>query len=237
MYIDGEWVDSDASYAGGFPVGLAVVHFQHFAHVAGTYEFGEPQPQSEVPTLAANTIVKEAIGVCAGIIPWNFPLLLAVWRLGPGLAAGNSMVLKPDEKTLLTLLVPDSRAWPLKSQQPKSAASTAVSMAASSRTMTGPLPPSSSVTRLTVGAASATTSRPTAVDPVNAVLSTSGGRRVGRRPRPHRRSPRSAPLEQAALLGDAPNSNAASPGAARQLVEKMITRAQTITQAGQPPRR
>lgn len=90
--------------AGGFHVGLAVAHFQHFAQMAGTYEFNEPQPQTEVPTLAANTIVKEPIGVCAGIIPWNFPLLLAVWKLGPGLAAGNSMVLKPDEKTPLTLL-------------------------------------------------------------------------------------------------------------------------------------
>ena len=42
--------------------------------------------------------------MCAGIIPWNFPLLLAVWKLGPALAAGNTVVLKPDDQTPLTLL-------------------------------------------------------------------------------------------------------------------------------------
>jgi acyl-CoA reductase-like NAD-dependent aldehyde dehydrogenase len=47
---------------------------------------------------------REPIGVVAGIVPWNFPLLLAVWKLGPALAAGNCVVMKPDEKTPLTLL-------------------------------------------------------------------------------------------------------------------------------------
>src|SRR5206468_3384184 len=54
--------------------------------------------------LAANTVKREPIGVCAAIVAWNFPLLLALWKLGPGLAAGNSFVVKPDEKTPLTLL-------------------------------------------------------------------------------------------------------------------------------------
>ena len=42
--------------------------------------------------------------MCAAIVPWNFPLLLAMWKIGPALAAGNTIVVKPDEHTPLTLL-------------------------------------------------------------------------------------------------------------------------------------
>src|SRR3954451_20296095 len=52
----------------------------------------------------ACAVRREPIGVVAGIVPCNFPLLLAVWKLGPALAAGNCVVMKPDEKTPLTLL-------------------------------------------------------------------------------------------------------------------------------------
>ncbi|KAG9078284.1 hypothetical protein FRC06_008442, partial [Ceratobasidium sp. 370] len=44
------------------------------------------------------------IGVCAGIVPWNFPLMLCIWKLGPGLLAGNTLVLKPSPFTPLTTL-------------------------------------------------------------------------------------------------------------------------------------
>ncbi|KAF8667963.1 aldehyde dehydrogenase family [Rhizoctonia solani] len=44
------------------------------------------------------------IGVCAGIIPWNFPLMLCIWKLAPALLAGNAMVLKPSPFTPLTTL-------------------------------------------------------------------------------------------------------------------------------------
>jgi betaine-aldehyde dehydrogenase len=56
------------------------------------------------PTMAAGVTRREPIGVVAGIVPWNFPMLLAVWKLGPALAAGNCIVLKTDEKTPATLL-------------------------------------------------------------------------------------------------------------------------------------
>ncbi|XP_034833680.1 aldehyde dehydrogenase, mitochondrial isoform X1 [Maniola hyperantus] len=46
----------------------------------------------------------EPVGVCGQIIPWNFPLLMAAWKLGPALAAGNTLVLKPAEQTPLTAL-------------------------------------------------------------------------------------------------------------------------------------
>ncbi|HDX8899032.1 TPA: aldehyde dehydrogenase PuuC [Klebsiella michiganensis] len=49
-------------------------------------------------------IVREPIGVIAAVVPWNFPLLLACWKLGPALASGNSVVLKPSEKSPLTAL-------------------------------------------------------------------------------------------------------------------------------------
>ena len=47
-------------------------------------------------------IVREPVGVIAAVVPWNFPLLLACWKLGPALATGNSIVLKPSEKSPLT---------------------------------------------------------------------------------------------------------------------------------------
>ena len=46
----------------------------------------------------------EPIGVVAAIIPWNFPLMIAAWKLGPALAAGNSVILKPSETASLTLI-------------------------------------------------------------------------------------------------------------------------------------
>jgi 1-pyrroline dehydrogenase len=49
-------------------------------------------------------IRREPIGVVAGICPWNYPLMMAVWKLGPALAAGNVQILKPSEQTPLSLL-------------------------------------------------------------------------------------------------------------------------------------
>lgn len=46
----------------------------------------------------------EPVGVCAQIIPWNFPILMAAWKFGPALASGNTVVLKPAEQTSLTAL-------------------------------------------------------------------------------------------------------------------------------------
>ncbi|MEK7865899.1 MAG: aldehyde dehydrogenase family protein [Planctomycetota bacterium] len=48
--------------------------------------------------------LREPIGVCAAIVPWNFPLLMAVWKIAPALAAGNVMIVKPSEFTPLSLL-------------------------------------------------------------------------------------------------------------------------------------
>ena len=49
-------------------------------------------------------IRREPIGIVAGICPWNYPLMMAIWKMGPGLAAGNVQILKPAEQTPLSLL-------------------------------------------------------------------------------------------------------------------------------------
>jgi 1-pyrroline dehydrogenase len=49
-------------------------------------------------------IRREPLGIVAGICPWNYPLMMAVWKMGPGLAAGNVQILKPAEQTPLSLL-------------------------------------------------------------------------------------------------------------------------------------
>ncbi len=47
---------------------------------------------------------KEPVGVVAGIVPWNFPLMIGMWKVMPALAAGCSIVIKPSETTPLTML-------------------------------------------------------------------------------------------------------------------------------------
>src|SRR5713226_6190220 len=47
---------------------------------------------------------REPLGIVAGICPWNYPLMMAIWKMGPALAAGNVQILKPSEQTPLSLL-------------------------------------------------------------------------------------------------------------------------------------
>jgi acyl-CoA reductase-like NAD-dependent aldehyde dehydrogenase len=49
-------------------------------------------------------VTREPMGVVAAIVPWNFPLIMAAWKIGPALAAGNSFILKPSEKSPLTAI-------------------------------------------------------------------------------------------------------------------------------------
>jgi aldehyde dehydrogenase len=74
---------------------LAVDHFRYFAGVIRAQEGG-------ISELDADTVAyhfHEPLGVVGQIIPWNFPLLMATWKLAPALAAGNAVVLKPAEQT------------------------------------------------------------------------------------------------------------------------------------------
>ena len=58
-----------------------------------------------VPVPSKNLVVREPIGVCAGITPWNFPLIMASWKIAPAIAAGNCVVLKPASVTPVTSLM------------------------------------------------------------------------------------------------------------------------------------
>src|SRR6202041_2557949 len=90
--------------AGSFQIGFSIAHLRYFAGQARSYGFERSGPLLKVPTLATGLVRREPVGVCAAIVPWNFPLLLAMWKIGPALAAGNTIVVKPDEHTPLTLL-------------------------------------------------------------------------------------------------------------------------------------
>jgi aldehyde dehydrogenase len=80
---------------------LAIDHFRYFAGVIRAEE-------GSVSELDSNTValnVTEPLGVVGQIIPWNFPILMAVWKLAPALAAGNCVVLKPAEQTPVGILI------------------------------------------------------------------------------------------------------------------------------------
>src|SRR3546814_20619899 len=49
-------------------------------------------------------VTREPLGVVAAIVPWNFPLLMAIWKIAPALAMGNSVILKPSEKSPLSAI-------------------------------------------------------------------------------------------------------------------------------------
>ncbi|MGP7818610.1 betaine-aldehyde dehydrogenase [Niallia sp. 01092] len=80
--------------------GIADV-FQYYAGLAdkdGGQMIESPNPDS------VSRLVREPVGVCAQITPWNYPLLQASWKLAPALAAGNTVVIKPSEITPLTTI-------------------------------------------------------------------------------------------------------------------------------------
>ena len=82
-------------------VPLAVDHFRYFAGVIRAQEGGISEIDHD--TIAYH--FHEPLGVVGQIIPWNFPLLMATWKLAPALAAGNCVVLKPAEQTPASILV------------------------------------------------------------------------------------------------------------------------------------
>ncbi|QJQ96456.1 MULTISPECIES: aldehyde dehydrogenase [Halomonadaceae] len=63
--------------------------------------YGEVAPTGEE---ALALVLREPLGVVASIVPWNFPLMMTAWKIGPALAAGNSVILKPSEKSPLSAL-------------------------------------------------------------------------------------------------------------------------------------
>jgi len=82
-------------------VPLCADHFRYFAGCIRAQEGGISQIDED--TVAYH--FHEPLGVVAQIIPWNFPLLMACWKLAPALAAGNAIVLKPAEQTPVSILI------------------------------------------------------------------------------------------------------------------------------------
>ena len=80
---------------------LAIDHFRYFAGCIRSQEVG-------IIEIDENTMayhIHEPLGVVGQIIPWNFPILMAAWKLAPALAAGNCVVLKPAESTPISILI------------------------------------------------------------------------------------------------------------------------------------
>ncbi|MGH2828925.1 MAG: aldehyde dehydrogenase family protein [Actinomycetota bacterium] len=82
----------------------AAYTFKVGAELATTVPLQETLPVTVAPGPSLNYIKREPLGVCAAIIPWNFPMLMAAWKIAPALAAGNTVVVKPSENSPLTAL-------------------------------------------------------------------------------------------------------------------------------------
>lgn len=87
----------------GEDVYLSARSMKYFSKLAAMNST-EPLEGLGKPGFSQNLLVRESIGVVGAIIPWNFPLKMAIWKLGPALAAGNTVVLKPSELTPMTAL-------------------------------------------------------------------------------------------------------------------------------------
>ena len=80
---------------------LVVDHFRYFASVIR----GETGTTTDLDNTTVSQEIHEPLGVVAQIIPWNFPLLMAAWKLAPALAAGNCVVMKPASATPMAILL------------------------------------------------------------------------------------------------------------------------------------
>ncbi len=92
----------------GKPIGLAREEMPFCAdnlrYFAGAARNLEGKSAGEYIKGYTSMIRREPIGIVAGVCPWNYPLMMAMWKLGPALAAGNVQILKPSEQTPLSLL-------------------------------------------------------------------------------------------------------------------------------------
>ena len=80
---------------------LAIDHFRYFASCIRAQEGGS----SEIDHDTVAYHFHEPLGVVGQIIPWNFPILMAAWKLAPAFAAGNCVVMKPAEQTPMSIMV------------------------------------------------------------------------------------------------------------------------------------
>ncbi len=104
LFIELEVLDSGSTIRkAGEDIYLSARNLGTFAKMGLTDLDGEIEGVSKAG-FSKNLLLHEPMGVVGAIIPWNFPLKMAVWKLGPALAAGNTIVLKPSEETSLSIM-------------------------------------------------------------------------------------------------------------------------------------
>ena len=105
----GEEIGRLESQNAGKPVGAAIdevpVVVDNLRFFAGAARVMEGKAANEYMADHTSMIRREPVGVVASIAPWNYPIMMAGWKIGPALAAGNTVVLKPSARTPLTALV------------------------------------------------------------------------------------------------------------------------------------
>jgi acyl-CoA reductase-like NAD-dependent aldehyde dehydrogenase len=87
-----------------FSVPYSNEFWRYLAEAAGSMSYVEPVPRFDFPTAAWEFVERTPFGVCAQIIPWNFPYMMAIWKIAPAIATGNTVVLKPATETPVTAM-------------------------------------------------------------------------------------------------------------------------------------
>lgn len=104
LLVELEVADSGSTIRKAYEdVYLSARNMGSFAKLA-LVDLNEQLTDVSKPGFSRNLLLREPIGVVAAIIPWNFPLKMAIWKLGPALAAGNTVVLKPSQETSVTAM-------------------------------------------------------------------------------------------------------------------------------------
>jgi len=104
--VDAEIADNGSTLrkAGTADVPTCAQAFQHYAEHLRTHE-DEERFTEDIPVPSQNLVVREPFGVVGGIVPWNFPIAAAGWKIAPAIAAGNTIVLKPSPYTPVSALL------------------------------------------------------------------------------------------------------------------------------------
>src|SRR5436309_10017801 len=100
--LEAEDAGHTARMANLFTIPYSNEYWRHLAELAQRLTYHEPVEDYAFPTPAWDFVLREPFGVCAGIIPWNVPYMMAIWKLAPALATGNTAVLKPATYTPAT---------------------------------------------------------------------------------------------------------------------------------------
>ncbi|MEU6886085.1 aldehyde dehydrogenase [Streptomyces viridosporus] len=97
-----ESVDMGKPYRDALAVDIRVTLQALYFYAEAVDKFSDEVVPTDRDTLA--TVTREPLGVVGAVVPWNFPLMMAMWKIAPALATGNSLVLKPAEQSPLTAL-------------------------------------------------------------------------------------------------------------------------------------